>query len=318
MLMILLDLSGLFDPFFHFFARTSPLSAVSPLLDGGPGHLLTTVRPFARRALIPNPILLRVLSPVFLGESRTPSPESRLLASLMRSSCFFAPAVGSVLARLRFSRTVPHHEGSSCEPWPRVRDADCSLRSLTSTLLRKSPSDTLPNANSLVKQNRTGSWEDSLRLCVISRGKIGIFQPLLERRVLAELSVQFGVILQKVDDDAFERQVVLNASVLFVRVLHGVLIRPVCGHLGRDLLTDHFPDLVAVLPVDVAELLVERLKDVGKVVELRFRHPPAARGRYRTDFRVLVGQRDLHRCLHFHAVAVHVDRFQNPLREVVF
>ncbi len=89
----------------------------------------------------------------------------------------------------------------------------------------------------------------------------------------------------------------LDAGVLPVGVLHGVLVGLVRGDLGRNLFGDDLADLVAVLPVDVAELVVERLQDVGQVIKLRLRDSTATLGRDRTDLGVLVRQSDLHRRL---------------------
>ena len=61
-----------------------------------------------------------------------------------------------------------------------------------------------------------------------------------------------------------ERLVVLDAGVLLVGVLHGVLVGLVGGDLRRDLLGDQPADPVGVGPGDVAELVVEGLEDVAR------------------------------------------------------
>ena len=62
---------------------------------------------------------------------------------------------------------------------------------------------------------------------------------------------------QQIHDDSLQCLVVLDAGVLLVRVLHGILIGFVSGDLDRNLLSDDLSDLVLILPVDVTELLVE-------------------------------------------------------------
>ena len=74
---------------------------------------------------------------------------------------------------------------------------------------------------------------------------------------------------EQLHHDPPERAVVLDAGVLPVRVLLGVLVRRVGGDLGGDLHRDHPVDLVQVLPLDVPEQLVERPDDVAQPVEFR-------------------------------------------------
>lgn len=108
-------------------------------------------------------------------------------------------------------------------------------------------------------------------LLLICHAEDGVAQPFLERRVVAELFEQFGVVGQEVDHDALQRGVVFDPGGLLVVVLHGVLVGRIRGYLGRDLLGDDLADLVAVLPIDIAELVVERLDDVAQLVQHRFR-----------------------------------------------
>jgi len=78
-------------------------------------------------------------------------------------------------------------------------------------------------------------------------------EPLLEARIVTELREQFGVIGQQLPHDLLEGAVSLDAGVLPVRVLPGVLV----GLVGGDLRRDHPVDLVQVLPLDVPEQLVK-------------------------------------------------------------
>ena len=110
----------------------------------------------------------------------------------------------------------------------------------------------------------------------------------------------------------------LDPGVLLV----GVLLRVLVGGVGRDpvgnVLGDEAVDAVRVGPGDVAELVVEGLEDVGQPVEFRLGLVAAAAGRHGADLGVLVGQLHLHRRLLLDAVAVHVDGFEDALRQVFF
>ena len=85
----------------------------------------------------------------------------------------------------------------------------------------------------------------------------------------------------------------------------------------RDVLGYELVDAIAVGPGDVPELVVERLDDVRQPIELGFRLATAARRRQRFDGRVRIRQLDSHRGLLLHAVAVHVDGFENAFRKVL-
>ena len=73
-----------------------------------------------------------------------------------------------------------------------------------------------------------------------------------------------------------KRLVVLDAGVLLVRVLLGVLVGRVGRDSCRDVLGDQLVHAVRVGPRDVAELIVEGLEDVGEPIELRLGLAPAA------------------------------------------
>lgn len=113
-------------------------------------------------------------------------------------------------------------------------------------------------------------------------------QPLPERGIVAELLEQLRMIGQEICHDALERFVVLDARVLAVGMFHGVLIRFIRRHLRGNLFADHCLDLVAVLPIDIAELIIERLDDVAESIEFGFRLSTATARRDGTDFGILV------------------------------
>ncbi|AEP13506.1 hypothetical protein Cabther_B0508 [Chloracidobacterium thermophilum B] len=74
-----------------------------------------------------------------------------------------------------------------------------------------------------------------------------------------------------------------DAGVLFVRELPSVLVGGVGGNARRNFLGNEFAHPIGISPRNVAELIVERLDDVGKPVEFWFRLVPTARSGYRFD-----------------------------------
>ena len=66
------------------------------------------------------------------------------------------------------------------------------------------------------------------------------------------------MIREQVDYNPFQRGIVLDSGVFPVVVLHGILAGRVRRHSDRDFLDDDLADFVAVLPVDIAELFIER------------------------------------------------------------
>ena len=152
---------------------------------------------------------------------------------------------------------------------------------------------------------------------VVSRGEDHLREPAAEGLVVAELLEQLGVVCQQLGHGACEGLVVLDTRVLLVGVGHGVLVGPVIGDLRGKILGNHPLDLVLVLPLDVAEPVVELPDDVGETVELRFWLLSNALWRHRLDLCVLIGKLDVLDRLLLHPVAVHVDGFENPLRQVV-
>jgi hypothetical protein len=100
---------------------------------------------------------------------------------------------------------------------------------------------------------------------------------------------QFGVVGKQVHHDSLQGLVVFNAGVLLVRIAHGVLVGFVGSHLHRDFLADDLADFVGVFPLDIAELVIERLDDVAQAIQLRLGFAAAAAGGNRLDFRILVG-----------------------------
>ena len=66
------------------------------------------------------------------------------------------------------------------------------------------------------------------------------------------------MIREQADYNPFQRGIVLDSGVFPVVVLHGVLADRVRRHSDQDFLGDDLTDFVAVLPVDIAELVIER------------------------------------------------------------
>ncbi len=99
----------------------------------------------------------------------------------------------------------------------------------------------------------------------------------------------------------------LYSRCFLVVVLHGVLVGRVSCHLGRDLLSDYLADLVAILPINITELIVERLDDIAQLVQIRFRFTAATGGGYGSDFCILVWEADFQAGFHLDTVAVHVN-----------
>ena len=60
----------------------------------------------------------------------------------------------------------------------------------------------------------------------------------------------------------------LDAGILLVRVLLGVLVGRVRRDSVRDILGDQLVDTVGVGPGNVAELVVEDLEDIGRFIVL--------------------------------------------------
>jgi len=85
---------------------------------------------------------------------------------------------------------------------------------------------------------------------------------------------------------------VLDASVLLIRVLLGVLISYISRNLVWDVGRDQFPNVLGVLPSNVAEEIVEAPDDVRKQVKLWFRIAPTVVGWNRVDLRIVIRQLD--------------------------
>ena len=109
----------------------------------------------------------------------------------------------------------------------------------------------------------------------------------------------------------------LDPGVLSVGALLGVLEGPVGGDLGGDLLCDHLSDAVHILPLDAPELVVEGLEDVAELVHLRLGLVAPLRDGDGFDMTILVLKGDGFRGTFLHAVAVHVDGFEDALGEIL-
>jgi hypothetical protein len=151
---------------------------------------------------------------------------------------------------------------------------------------------------------------------VIGQAEDCVGHPPLERLVVHELFEELRVVLKHGRHDAHERFIVLDAGVLFIRVLSCVLVGRIDCHAGRDVLRNELVHPVGVRPGDIAELVIEGLENVGKPIQLRFREGHPARRLCRFDIRILIRKLDLDGCLLFHPVTVHVDGFEDSLREI--
>ncbi len=157
-------------------------------------------------------------------------------------------------------------------------------------------------------------------LCSFSvrQSEHGIHQPAAEGFIVTELLVEFGVIPEYSDHHLGQRLVVLDARVLAVGVLLGILIGRIGRDLRRNVLGDQPVDAVRIGPGDVAKLVVERLEDVAQEVEFGLGSESSGAGRHWLDLGILVGQGDTHGGLFFRAVAVHVNSFEDASGKVLF
>jgi hypothetical protein len=117
----------------------------------------------------------------------------------------------------------------------------------------------------------------------IGGGKNVVRQEFPERRVVLEHLEELDVVRDEDFHRPLQRRVVLDSGVLPIRISDRVLKGLVRGHLGRQLLGDHLPDLVPIFPVDVPELVVERLDDVAQSLQFGLWLSAAATGRHWID-----------------------------------
>ena len=142
-------------------------------------------------------------------------------------------------------------------------------------------------------------------------------EPAPEVCVVAELFKQLGVVLHQPDDHRSQGLIQLDPSVLFV----GVALRVLVGFVRRyplgDFFGDELTDAITVRPVDIAEEVVEGLDDRGQPFKLRLWPVTAALQRYRIDLFVFIGKEQTLCSLLLDPVAVHVDGFENALRQIL-
>src|ERR1022692_2396563 len=89
---------------------------------------------------------------------------------------------------------------------------------------------------------------------LVGGGKNRVGQPSIKRLVVAELLKELSVVLQDSAHDSGQGFVVLDAGILGVVVLHGVLVGAVGGDSGRDVLRDQALHPVGIGPGDVPPL----------------------------------------------------------------
>ena len=87
---------------------------------------------------------------------------------------------------------------------------------------------------------------------------------MAEGFIVLELLKKLGVVREERGNHAFQRLVVLDSSVLSVGVLLGVLVSLVGGDLLGDLVGDAALHTLGI-GKKAAELVIERLEDVGQV-----------------------------------------------------
>jgi hypothetical protein len=83
------------------------------------------------------------------------------------------------------------------------------------------------------------------------------------------LPEQLGVVFEYRGHHARQRLVMLDAGVLLVGVLPGILVGRVGLDAAWDVLGDQLVDAISIAPRDVSKLVVEGLENVGESVELR-------------------------------------------------
>src|SRR5690606_12606197 len=162
----------------------------------------------------------------------------------------------------------------------------------------------------LRRNRRLLSW-------AVGRIEHHVRQPALEIRVVAELLEELCMVVEQLQHHAVERLVVLQPRVLLTRVGLRVLVGLVLRHARRNLFGDDLANLVGVMPLDVAEQVVELLDDVRQPVQLWLAATSTTSRRWRFDECVRVVHRHPHRSLGLSAVAVHVDGFQHALGQIL-
>ena len=82
-------------------------------------------------------------------------------------------------------------------------------------------------------------------------------EPGLEAVVVHELFEELGVVVHDRNDRIVQGLIVLDPSVLLVRVLLGILVRNICVDDRREIFGDYLSDAVLISPRDVAKQFVE-------------------------------------------------------------
>ena len=82
----------------------------------------------------------------------------------------------------------------------------------------------------------------------------------------------------------------LDACVLLVRVLLGILICSVGRHFIGNIGRDELANTIGIQPRDVSEQVIEAADDVGQSIQLRICRVATAICWNRVYFRILVGQ----------------------------
>src|SRR5262249_15542631 len=89
-------------------------------------------------------------------------------------------------------------------------------------------------------------------------------------------------------------------------------------YLRWNFLCHQFADTVVIRPFDTSELIVERFEDAGQPIKFGLTSATYSIGRNRFDLAFLVGQLNLDRRFFLGAVAIHINGFEDTLRQILF
>src|SRR5690606_1020841 len=97
---------------------------------------------------------------------------------------------------------------------------------------------------------------------LVRQGENGIHHPPSKRLIVAEVFKKLGFVAHSRNGGSPSGFIVFDTCILWIRILLGILICDVGSDRGGELFGDQATDAVAILPLDVPKLLVERLQYV--------------------------------------------------------